>query len=269
MEPAVKAEILFSIVTVTYENLGGLKSTMESIENLQYGKFEWLVIDGGSTDGTPEYLQMKLSSLKERMLFSYVSERDRGIYHAMNKGVARSRGEWIIFMNAGDAFYADDVLNKVESALEKDDEIVYGDVMALYVNAQRRLVQAKSRFKPWMGMPCCHQSMFVRSRILRENPFDENLKITADFNFVLNASCAKMKFKKIDETIALVSTEGLSDGHRYVVFFSYLVLCIKKGFFVRPLLRYASLIAVCFFISLIKLIFGDKLFVFLRRHQAY
>ncbi len=88
--------MLFSVITVTRNNLVGLRRTHESLRIQSCGDYEWIVVDGASDDGTADYLKKTGAN--------WVSEPDRGIYDAMNKGIARAQGRWLIFMNAGDEF---------------------------------------------------------------------------------------------------------------------------------------------------------------------
>lgn len=112
---------LISVVTICY-NEPHLEKTCESIVSQTYQNFEWIVIDGGSKQETLDVFE----NYKTYMTY-FVSEKDRGIYHAMNKGLLQARGEYVIFMNAGDYFYSSDILEKVvDSGLDQD--IVYGDL---------------------------------------------------------------------------------------------------------------------------------------------
>src|SRR5262245_61524112 len=113
----------FSIITVTYNNLRGLQSTLESIPPDAPGLFEWIVIDGASSDGSAEFLRgLKRESLK------FVSEPDSGIFDAMNKGIARAQGEYCIFMNAGDRFYESGTIGQVDEAIAgKSPDLAFGD----------------------------------------------------------------------------------------------------------------------------------------------
>ena len=89
----------FSIITVNYNNLEGLKKTVESVKNQTYQKFEYIVIDGGSYDGSLEFIKDN-----ESLLDYWVSEPDSGVYQAMNKGIEKATGEYLLFLNSGDHF---------------------------------------------------------------------------------------------------------------------------------------------------------------------
>jgi len=115
----------FSIITVNYNNLEGLKKTVESVKNQTYQKFEYIVIDGGSYDGSLEFIKDN-----ESLLDYWVSEPDSGVYQAMNKGIKKASGEYLLFLNSGDHFYNDEVLEKNHKAI-KDSDIIYFDLQVV------------------------------------------------------------------------------------------------------------------------------------------
>ena len=108
----------YSIITINYNNADGLRRTIESVVSQTYADYEYLIIDGGSTDGS-------VNAIKEYedKISYWVSEKDGGIYNAMNKGVKVAHGEYLIFMNSGDVFYNDRVIERIESSQRTDDII--------------------------------------------------------------------------------------------------------------------------------------------------
>ena len=111
-----------SIITINYNNLEGLKRTMESVVNQTWREFEYIVIDGGSTDRSAAYI----ASQSENIDY-WVSEPDNGIYNAMNKGIAKATGEYLLFLNSGDSFYDANVLQNVSNFFNNDLSIIYGN----------------------------------------------------------------------------------------------------------------------------------------------
>ena len=105
----------YSIITINYNNKEGLRETIESVIHQTFHDFEYIVIDGGSTDGSADILREY-----DKYITYWVSEPDRGIYHAMNNGIKQAHGTYFIFMNSGDCFYNDSVLNDVLEFLNKD-----------------------------------------------------------------------------------------------------------------------------------------------------
>ena len=112
----------YSIITVNYNNKDGLKKTIESVIHQSYRDFEYIIIDGGSTDGSAELLK----EYSDKITY-WVSEPDKGIYNGMNKGIAKATGDYLNFMNSGDCFYADDVLQHVADYNYNADFIVGRD----------------------------------------------------------------------------------------------------------------------------------------------
>ena len=116
-----------SVVTVCLNAAQALERTLASVEAQDYGGIESIVVDGGSTDGTPQVV-----AKFGHVVSKYVSEKDRGIYDAMNKGVGMASGDYCIFLNAGDTFAASDVVKRVfEICPETPPDVVYGDVVKL------------------------------------------------------------------------------------------------------------------------------------------
>ena len=123
-----------TVITVCYNAKHDLLKTLESIVNQTFNDMEYVVVDGGSTDGTPSLLDEYKERFERRGLsFRYVSEKDKGTYDAMNKGAVMAQGEWINYMNAGDEFYAKDTLERF-FALQIDDDcgILYGDTLQIF-----------------------------------------------------------------------------------------------------------------------------------------
>jgi len=118
------ANLKISVITVCFNSLEILKKTMQSVETQTYTNIEYIVIDGNSTDGTPEYLKNYNGKLTK-----YVSESDKGIYDAMNKGVNMSEGDYVIFLNAGDLFAENLTLEKIFDGKTYDSDVIYGDVI--------------------------------------------------------------------------------------------------------------------------------------------
>ena len=132
----MKNNPLISVVTVSYNAVLTIEQTILSVINQTYPHIEYIIIDGGSTDGTVDIIK----KYANRIAY-WVSEPDKGIYDAMNKGIRTAKGEWINFMNAGDLFYSKDTLEKVFSKSINDNiKVIYGDVM---LNKQGVLSQGK------------------------------------------------------------------------------------------------------------------------------
>ena len=197
-----------SIITIAYNNLKGLKDTYESIRRQTFGDYEWLVVDGGSTDGTKQFLEEHDSELAY-----WCSEPDKGVYNAQNKGTQHAKGEYCIYMNSGDTFYAADVLEKV---FEKDidADIIYGNWMLVFENGKTRLGTAPevADIAYFFDDNMCHQSMLIKRNAVLERPYDESFRIYADWEEWLSFVMARKTFQKIDMTICNFMVGGISTG---------------------------------------------------------
>ena len=200
---------LISIITVVFNGEKYLEETMQSVINQTYDNVEYIIIDGGSTDGTLDIIKKY-----EDQIDYWVSERDKGIYDAMNKGIDAATGEWINFMNAGDGFYADYVLSKIFSQNElKNIDIVYGNHNVVYPH-KTRIAKAGNIKDIWKGSQFCHQSAFVSATVHKKNKFNLCNRIGADFEFFYALYKKKKNFKYIDIIVANYSAGGLSDIKR-------------------------------------------------------
>lgn len=170
-----------SIITVNLNNRDGLKRTIDSVVSQTFTDYEWIVIDGGSTDGSRELIEQYSD------LFAYwCSEPDKGIYNAMNKGIAHAKGEWLQFLNCGDCLFEKDTLKKVFSKTYEAD-IIYGDV--IYVDSNSEGI-VRTEFKPdkltlfyFYHNTICHQASFYSKKIFLNYLYDDSFKICGDNAF--------------------------------------------------------------------------------------
>jgi glycosyltransferase involved in cell wall biosynthesis len=199
----------FSIITVCY-NEPNLAWTCDSIVNQTFQDFEWIVIDGGSNQETLDIFE----KYKYRMNY-FVSEKDKGIRDAFNKGVAKAAGAWCNFMNAGDSFYGPDVLEKVAAELEKrpDCDVLYGNScysknkQPRYYVSCCRSVDRRSFF---MGtIP--HQASFIKRQLFElYGGYDDNFKMMADWVYFYKLCSNNCKFYHFDEILANYDVTGES-----------------------------------------------------------
>ncbi len=194
-----------SIVTVVLNSARELQQTAISVSNQDYQEIEWIVMDGGSSDGTLEVIK----SNQEKIAF-WVSEADGGIYDAMNKGLILATGDWVNFMNAGDVFAANNILTSVFKNPRGDVDVVYGDSVAAYPGF--------SVFRPalpanqlWKGMVCSHQSVFFKRGILLHQGYDVSFRIAADHELLYRLYCQGYRFVQIPVTVSVWKTGGVSD----------------------------------------------------------
>ena len=204
---AYSADPKVSVVTVCRNALQALQLTAASVRAQRYGDMEYIVVDGGSTDGTREYLE------STGIADTYVSEPDGGIYDAMNKGVRLARGEWVIFMNAADSFAGPEALAGAMKAADAEADVVYGSVIRQQNDGSERLVEA-GEARSGHRMFYCHQSALVRREWLLRFPFDTRHALSADFKQVKQMLAAGARFRRTDIPVARFDTGGISTRRR-------------------------------------------------------
>lgn len=199
---------IISIITVTYNDAKRLEKTIKSISKQSYKNIEYIIIDGGSSDGTLAIIQQY-----EKSITKWISEKDEGIYDAMNKGIQLAQGNWINFMNAGDIFHNLNVLSNIFATTHYDTatKIIYGNHVADYQNGYKRVVKVSPQPKLLNGMPFCHQSTFVRLQPAQKILFDTNYQLAADYQFILQIFKKGSQFKYIPFPISIIETVGIAE----------------------------------------------------------
>lgn len=200
----------FSVITINYNNVEGLRKTIASVVGQTCNDYEYIVIDGGSTDGSVEVIK----KYADRIDY-WVSEPDGGIYNAMNKGVAQAHGEYCIFMNSGDCFYDQSVLERV-SGTNSEDDIVIGKLRSNKDNKVLFNPPLSGRISMYYlySATVPHQSSFIRTELLRQFPYDEDLKIVSDWKFFVQAIIMNnCSVKYIDDYVATFDLEGVSTSN--------------------------------------------------------
>lgn len=202
-----------TIVTVTYNCASLLEATMESVFLQTYPNVEYIIIDGGSTDGTVDLIKAH-----EAKISCWVSEPDKGIFDAMNKGIGRATGEWINFMNAGDRLASPEVLEKV---FEEQLPLSLGCIHGLTCNVSadgRRFLDKDTPFyrKPHYsrGMGFNHQSVFVRTDLARSIGFDLSYRVASDYNMIYSIWKGGKDFRALPFVVSEVDITGFSAQHR-------------------------------------------------------
>jgi glycosyltransferase involved in cell wall biosynthesis len=202
-----------SVITIVYNNVRDIERTMLSVLGQTYTNIEYIIIDGLSNDGT---LQV-IGKYKDR-INKLISEKDKGIYDAMNKGLAIATGDYVIFMNSGDEFYAPDtVINVFAAAVDAD--IYYGETEMINDNAQslgQRRHKAPATFN-WRGfkygMSISHQAIYIR-RVLTE-PYDSRYQLSADIDWIIRAAKKAKKIVNVNRYVAKYLVGGMSKArHR-------------------------------------------------------
>lgn len=223
------------MVTVSYNARSTIGDALTSVASQTWPDLEHILIDGGSTDGT-----LDVARAQGAHLTHIVSERDRGIYDAMNKGVRMATGEFIAFLNADDQYAHPDVLRRVGEALENQPlDMIFGDVEFFNPGAANRTVRRyrSSRFRPdrlaWGWMPA-HPAMFVRRQLFAEvGPFSTEFRIAGDYEWIARIfQSGPIRFRHLDESLVRMRTGGVSTaGWRSTILLNREVIraCRKNG----------------------------------------
>jgi glycosyltransferase involved in cell wall biosynthesis len=200
-----------SIITINYNDATGLLQTLNSVAEQTWRNYEHIIIDGGSSDESLTIIK------KNESLFSYwVSESDRGIYNAMNKGVLKANGEYLLMLNAGDLLHNKDVLYQVFNDTNYTQDIIYGDVD----RESKGVVFTESIFPDTLtfgflrnGMISHQAAFFKRSLHDLVGMYDETLKYAADWNFIILAICKyNASYIHLNLKMALCSADGLTSN---------------------------------------------------------
>jgi len=212
---------LFTVITVVFNGAKELESTIQSVQNQSCRNLEYVVIDGGSTDGTLDVLRRY-----ENLIGYWMSGPDKGVYDAFNKACRLIKGEWTIFLGAGDVFYDAEVLESMTEAVQNvsaETEIVYGKVCV--VNEQNSSSELLNWPWPqmrdtWQGgrpMVPHHQGVFHRKRLLSmESPFDISYRIAADSK-LFYTSISRVDPAFADVVVARSLLGGLSTEPKYYI----------------------------------------------------
>lgn len=180
---------LISVVTVCYNAAATIEQTLLSVLGQTYPHVEYIIIDGGSTDGTVDIIK----KYADRLAY-WVSEPDKGIYDAMNKGIAVATGEWINFLNAGDWYVEQEVLDKVSAHLTDDADIVYGDLLKSYKSGKYVGKPIPiDHMEKIMVSP--HPSSFIKTELIKQCPYNTKFRSSADYDFFYKAYKNGRKFK--------------------------------------------------------------------------
>ncbi len=226
-----------SIITVSYNSEATLSRTFESILAQSHQDIDYVVIDGASTDHTIDIIRQYEPRFEGRM--RWVSEPDKGLYDAMNKGVAMAIGDVIGILNSDDFFTTNDVLARMAAAFDDTCDAVYGDVHFVKETDLSRKVRYYSGklFRPWMvrfGYIPPHPSLYVRRSIYQKyGPYDSSFRISADVEFIARISYVNniaMKYIPMDFVTMLVGGESTKSlRNRWIGTKEDLVACRKLG----------------------------------------
>lgn len=209
---------LFSIITVTRNAVTTLPETLKSVLEQSFCDLEMIICDGLSNDGTVDLVIRTTENADKTIRF--FSEKDNGIYDAMNKGIERARGKYLIFLNAGDAFHSDHTLALIADAIKEGSypDIVYGqtiivDSQRLYVADRHLKAPADLKFRDFSrGMLVCHQAFIVKRKIAP--PYDLSYRLSADYKWCIECLKKSTSNLFLNEILIDYLYGGISDKHK-------------------------------------------------------
>ena len=227
--------MLLSVITVAFRNLDGVVKTWRSLRNLARDpslSFEWIVVDGGSNDGTAEFLE----KLNGEFNLRYVSEKDRGIYDAMNKGIDMAQGRYAIFLNSGDIFH-DDVAQFVRQLGKvQGNAMVMGDALLDFGDGNKVRRAAKPGWYIYHSLPASHQAIFFPVSGLKTYPYDLQYRVSSDYALTARMYKAGYPFKRLPGLVSEFSMGGVSTSNN-------LELCQDAKKVQREILRMPGVLA--------------------------
>ncbi|AXF58543.1 colanic acid biosynthesis glycosyltransferase WcaE [Leclercia sp. W6] len=204
--------MLLSVITVAFRNYEGVVKTWQSLRNLAGDpslNFEWIVVDGGSNDGTAEFLE----KLNGEYNLRYISEKDRGIYDAMNKGIDMAQGRYAIFLNSGDIFH-DDVAQFVRQLVRVQDNAMYmGDALLDFGDGNKVRRTAKPGWYIYHSLPASHQAIFFPMSGLKTYPYDLQYRVSSDYALAARLYKAGYPFKRLPGLVSEFSMGGVSTSN--------------------------------------------------------
>jgi len=205
-----------SIITINYNNVNGLRKTIDSIVSQTYQDFEWIVIDGGSTDGSKELIEQH----QDRMAY-WCSEHDKGVYNAMNKGIAHAQGEYINFMNSGDCFADKGTISGVFST-ERNTDIIYGYMMRGTLNGDyhnRNSMRLNLSWEVFYRDTFPHQSSYIKHSLFEQvGMYDETFKMLADWKWFAKAILEyNATYEFIPKILSIYECGGISENEGWKV----------------------------------------------------
>ncbi len=218
-----------TVVTICYNAEREIADTMNSVYQQDYNNIEYIIVDGASKDNTLEIIGATIKKDSPNVTTKVISEKDKGIYDAMNKGIALASGEWILFMNAGDLFYSSKAISEAfQKEYDKEVKGIFGDTER-FCGEYKKLVAARplEDIKGSIPLPFCHQSVFVRTDIMKKLGFDTQYKQAADYHFFLQCFLNGYKFQHVNVIISRYSMGGISESN--TVFHLSEKLSIREG----------------------------------------
>jgi glycosyltransferase involved in cell wall biosynthesis len=198
--------ITLAIVTINFNNFNGLKKTVNSVLNQSDKQIEFIIIDGGSTDGSKEFIEEN-----QKKVNYWVSENDRGVYHAMNKGLEKVTAEYCLFLNSGDYLINEETIKTVKNLIDSQATMVYGLIQWEETNALWNPKKDLKAFEMTKNSMIPHQGTFFKTNILKKlNGYKENFKVISDWGIMLELIEKGYTTQKLNLIISTCEKQGIS-----------------------------------------------------------
>lgn len=204
---------MLSVIVVCFNECGRIGLTLDSILEQRYDKMECVIIDGGSQDGTLELIEKyRKRFLCADIKMQVISEKDQGIYDAMNKGVGYADGDRIHFLNAGDRFHGKNALKELIGQIGRNDEIIIGKIIFFDGYLGKTIVHSPIE-ELKKGMIFCHQAILSPKQYLEAHPFHLKYKYCADYEWLLAMYLKGIRMRCVDVLVADYDADGVSNRH--------------------------------------------------------
>lgn len=203
-----------SIITVVYNGQSCIEKTIKSVLNQKEVSIEYIIIDGSSSDET-----MNIIEKYKKQIALVISEKDSGLYDAMNKGIQNATGDYLVFMNCDDTFYDSNTLSLVAQYVEANNkpEMIYGDSAEETSSGEIVYKQARSHNRAWYGMFAHHQAIYYKNEIIKNNNilYDLTYKIGSDYGFTLMVMQLSKQLVYINSPLCIFKQDGISSKQFY------------------------------------------------------
>ncbi|WP_294078925.1 glycosyltransferase family 2 protein [Proteiniphilum sp. UBA5384] len=203
-----------AVITVVYNNVTGIEKTIQSVIDQTYNNKQYIIIDGGSTDGTVDIIK----KYQDKISF-WISEPDKGIYNAMNKGIVKSKTDYIMFLNSGDDFFEQDIIDRIVRENDNKYDIIYNNLNIIASNDKSfiKTYPKELSFNYFTYETLPHPATLIKRELFSHiGMYDENLKIVSDWKWFLLAICKyEFTYKNSEIIAANFYLDGISSSKKY------------------------------------------------------
>ena len=246
---------MISIIVVSLNTADKFNNTIKSILKQTYKNYELIVVDGDSKDETKNYIKKYY-----RYFDKIIIEKDNGIYDAMNKGIKKASKKWIYFLNSGDIFYNNKILEHIVLKLKNNDnnDVIIGNSYVLKDKLKFKSKRKKLSILS-LGSSFSHQAAFVKTKLMKKELFKLKYKYAADFNFFFKILNENYKFKYIAQNISLNLSDGISDTNKVKVIKEFRNITLKYNSTLSKRIIYNTYIFYFYLTNILKKIIPNRI----------